>query len=131
MKFFTEEDFPTEVLRCGQWAQKLNPEIAARFANDKLEREGQIVYKHYNAKGDKDSFWCINNKLPGLECTGKALLISVEPIEKCSHPKEKVQILITEGWQKQNGEKLPVFQSESYQCECGTKVQPSFFEEIK
>ncbi len=112
MKFFKLEDF-----------QSFYPftNNIVDIANEKLERVGKIVYSNEAA-----FTWRFSNESKAT----KALLINIESIEKCTHPEKKVEIVITEGFQKQFGQKLPVFQSEYYKCECGAKVKPTGFEEI-
>lgn len=55
--------------------------------------------------------------------THKALLINIEPIEKCNHPKEKVRRF---SGAHVEGENIGFFV-----CECGAKVHPCSYEEIK
>ena len=47
--------------------------------------------------------------------THKAILVCIEPIEQCKHPKEKVLHSISN---------IPLV----FQCECGAKVKPKEFE---
>lgn len=131
MKFFIKDDF----VNFGEedWRDPcvIKPQVAADKANAKLESEGHCVY----GKGDYRLFsFCGDKNLQfkdGSYPTHKALLICVEPIEKCTHPKEKVQeIIVTEGYEKKYGNMIPVYKDESYKCECGAKVKPSSFEEI-
>lgn len=76
MKFFEPEDFPMTVMRCGQWEQKVNPEILADLANSKLEREGKVVY----SKGEPSWRWYTTQNDIGTD-THQALLINIEPIK--------------------------------------------------
>ncbi len=57
---------------------------------------------------------------PLPEDTHRALLINIEPIVKCEHPIEKV-----------NFKQFGTFSTDYYQCECGARMKPKQFEEIK
>lgn len=80
-EFFAPEDFPSEVQRCGQWPEKLSPDIACNLANAKLKRHGMRVYGHADA-----AHW-LHEKLPTH--THTALLVCIELIAKCEHSAEK------------------------------------------
>lgn len=111
-KFFKPEDFEM---------QKFSPEQISDFANRKLELSGKVVYD------------CGNGLLTHTENYDtiykpiyKAILINIEPIEKCTHPKEKVQTdrVISHD---------PTLYSNflTFFCECGVRVKPDSFKEVK
>lgn len=112
MKFFEPKDFAhfsTEILTASD---------AAELANAKLEKEGMRVYSTNTIPCDEDWYpWCENKT---KEDTHQALLICIEPINKCKHPKDRVKMKDS----IKNGE-------EWYHCECGSEVRPKEFEEIK
>lgn len=117
-KFFKVEEFA----QCFD-----HSELAQRncdYANAKLQSEGIIVYGWDTTNPSVDRFYQ-DRKHPvlGAEPRIKALLINIEPIEKCKHPPDRV---IKENW-------LPTIQHfHSYTCtECGVKVKPKEFEEVK
>lgn len=130
MKFFKPEDFlcTTNI--------PLLPTEACNLANAKLEREGKIVYGH-NGKSVADHFpdaffWRPDDLVNGdvlyngkiAHSTHKALLINIEPIEKCVHPTEKVHIFY-------NYDDLGREIVEGFECSCGIRVQATKFEEVK
>lgn len=93
-------------------------ETIAERANAKLQKwlsQAKVVEA---VKMENGSWYASTNGCLGK--THKALLISIEPIEKCNHPKEKV---IKENWQS--------LTFHTYKCECGAQVKPSGFEVIK
>lgn len=113
MKFFKPEDFPYDA----HPDEKVD-EWAAKHANAKLEREGKVVFGHnQNESGISHNWTRIKNEGHNLT----ALLINIEPIEKCKHPKEKVtytpyshqNTLDPNDW--------------AYVCKCGARVTPSSF----
>ena len=66
----------------------------------------------------------------------------IEPIEKCSHPKEKVKIYPQFNLQAQQQQaamtdfekqyfRLGQYAETYYQCECGARVQPKEFEAVE
>ena len=114
MKFFKPEDFQQY---CGPFNHISAKEIAL-IANTKLEKEGVPVYSDNTRTGVGDLYpWCESQT---KEDTHKALLICIEPINKCKHPKNKVKMKDSIN----NGE-------EWYKCECGAEVRPKEFEEVK
>lgn len=124
MKFFKPEDFNYD-----------NPigiysyEKMAELANAKLEREGKVM-RNTSINGDVFNQGWSTARTYGD--THQALLINIEPIEKCTHPKEKVSAILTkEAFSKEFGVLLPVYKSEHYKCECGAVVEPKGFEEVK
>lgn len=108
MKFFTPEDFEP----C---SQTLTAAGMADRANTKIEKEGRVVYGDESYQTNLSNWDCQSDETT----THKALLICVEPIEKCTHPNEKVNI-------KTGGLETPLI----FKCECGAKVKATAFEEI-
>jgi len=107
--FFKPEDFKIDGF-------VNTPSENARIANDKLEREGKIVYSNEAA-----FTWRLSDESKDH----RALLINIEKISPCEHPKEKVELVC---WEKGD------FKDEEYKifkCECGAKVEPSEFKEVK
>ena len=110
MKFFKPEDFQVALGEYGMGLQ------AANLANAKLEREGKVVYQYNKGPWSQTSL----ESFTGIkEQDHRALLINIEPIEKCTHPKEKVNEIYDGGY--------PIGE---FQCECGAKVKPKEFEEV-
>ncbi len=113
--FFKPEDFMVDLLT---YKEDISvSQIIANIANAKLEREGKVVYK----EKDPVNVWC-EVTWPALNHAYKALLINIEPIEKCTHPKEKVH----RKWDLSS--QMPIFWHE---CDCGAKVQPKEFEVVE
>lgn len=119
MKFFKVKDIirlyenmPDDVIWCEYLVDRLNT---------KLFNSGRVVY----GQSTDQRYWTdINDPSTQYvypESDIKALLINIEPIEQCKHPKEKVKYLEAES------EKYVSF----WFCECGVKVQPKGFEEVK
>lgn len=108
-QFFVPEDFPKEMMQ-GMYAIQVN---AAHHANLKLEREGQVVYSYWR---DTKGPWSSDFEIP--PDTHKALLINIEPIEKCQHPREKVKLA-----------DFSVFGNGDFgfMCDCGARVEPDGF----
>lgn len=105
-RFFKPEEFAT----CAD-----HPEISEKncdYANAKLEREGKIVFAPTTG-----SAWLSHGQYNQVKY--KALLINIEPIEKCKHSSDKIR-------HSQKHLSTPV-----YTCECGAKVTPKEFEEVK
>ena len=76
--------------------------------SDKLAKEGKVVY---SSKGEHGNGWFDHT---WSSVSHKALLIDIQPIVKCDHPKEKVRWLI----------------GKEYICgNCETKVRPDHFSE--
>ncbi len=116
MNFFKDSDFEGHYLdQCKTFAQ-----WAAYFANNKLEQMGEEVFgiegevwgEMHNGQG----FTAMEfNKRPA---THSALLINIEPIEKCTHPVENVC------W---SGDHT----GQTYLCSnCGAKLKPKTFEVV-
>lgn len=122
MKFFKPEDF--------QFAANIDmfhgyemkcAKLSAEAANVKLEREGKVVYSEH--KG-----WSSWNPIQDYTLTHKALLICIEPIEKCKHPVEKIKVKpYTVRCETQDAQDKFGWLAR-YQCECGAKVKPKEFE---
>ena len=93
-----------------------------------LEENGKVVW---GEKMDSTGYfiWCdpkntFKQENPhkhvlthNLGATHKAILVCIEPIEQCKHPKEKVLHSIS---------RVPLV----FECECGAKVAPKEFEEV-
>jgi len=110
MKFFNESDFNTLKSK-GHFTW----EEIADLANAKLEKESRIVFTSLDPN---DSWTTWGYDIDGPR-TFHALLINIEPIEKCSHPKEK----ISGRYADENGV--------VFKCECGARVSPCQFSEVK
>jgi len=99
----------------------------AEFAQSKLD---QWLAQHGTAVWGIDGkvdWW--TDKICVDDPTHKAILVMIEPIEQCKHPKEKVHAVVIEGWDKTKN-----YSSSSiseYQCECGAKVKPKEFEVVE
>ncbi len=91
----------------------------------KLEREGKVVYG--SEPEDKETYSALYGEGNNRYSTHKALLINIEPIEVCTHPKEKVfkKKFLSIGPASEG--KTP---GEYYKCECGARVKPSVFEVV-
>lgn len=124
MKFFNYIDFGTEYFGV------IHAADAANIANEKLERNGKVihgapgmlVHMGYD-KIDIPNYWIMS---PKGESSHQALLINIEPISPCTHPKEKVQVgtlLEYRDSNKQFINEIP------YRCECGVTVKPTGFSE--
>lgn len=105
--FFVPEDFGGDILT------DRYKENIARIANAKLEREGKIVYG-LDLAGMYGPFETKYSKY-------KAILINIEPIEKCTHPKEKVRMICEQEKPLNTG---------AFFCDCGVVVTPESFKEI-
>jgi len=105
-KFFTPKDFEL----C-----KYSYEDICERANSKLEREGEVIFIEGN----------YGSKKRISASTHKALLINIELLEKCKHPKEKILRISTN---YDDGLKAT---HSTYECQCGVKVKPTAFEEVK
>lgn len=119
MKFFKPEDFP-----CQGIGFEYEQTRMAEAANDKLEREGKVVYIR-KGNGEYDSLGWTEHQ--NVVDNHKALLINIEPIERCKHPAEKVKLYNEDG--------TCIFETfmgilTQAKCECGAKVKPTQFEEI-
>lgn len=122
MKFFKPEDFDIEYKEDTLISHK---EWAANLANAKLEREGKVVYNHHgpSTNFNEHPVWISKGWQDG-DSTHKALLICIEPIEQCKHPKEKVSLHCEKYL---NG--LPM--SSEYVCQCGATVVADTFKEVR
>lgn len=117
MEFFKREDF--ESYGAGDPRADVFG-VMAGLANDKLEREGKVVYGGMNTTSDgktnSEPFFIM--RIDKYYRTHKALLINIEPIESCKHPKEKV----SGQYADENGV--------IFKCKCGIRVRPKEFEEV-
>jgi hypothetical protein len=108
MKFFKLEDFDLDEIA--------NSQDIIDIVNAKLEREGKVVYSN-NAHGWNENGPCISLK--------KALLINIEPIEKCTHPVEKVGLVSSSDTVNGNPARI-----DEFFCGCGVKVKPKSYEVV-
>lgn len=97
-------------------------EIIADRANAKLERECVRVYGHVPAPGMPQGF-SVKTEIPP---THTALLINIQPIEKCKHSKEVIKKVICV-YEYNDGKEQELI----YKCQCGVKVKPKTFEECE
>lgn len=117
MKFFKPEDFGNLYL------DEVQRNAACSYANTKLEIEGKVVFRGIK-KGD---WWAHDgDQHLGTRIFERALIICIEPIEKCKHPKEKIKNHPFISGENKLSEILY-----AYICECGAKVQPKEFEEVR
>lgn len=119
--FFEKSDFVSYNVCDG--AGKIQSELIAGIANDKLKRDGRVVYGSNN---DRD--WSFN-KFEGD--THQALLICIEEIKKCDHPKEKIFARESGKPSRLTLSGMSVDSCIQYYCECGTRVEPAGFREYK
>lgn len=112
MNFFNPEDF---WLPPGNEFGRLSHSSLSivQIANAKLEKEGRVVYAALSRTWFESKEQCQGHEV------NKALLICVEPTEKCTHPKDSVK---TE-WNE-------FYKYALFECECGKSLQPTAFEEI-
>lgn len=90
-----------------------------------IKENGKVVYGWFDGDGA-----CRFSELEIIgsdkgEATHKATLVNIEPIEKCTHPKEKISRYLP--WTYNHTMPLYIL----YECKCGARVQPKGFEEIK
>lgn len=121
--FFKPEDFIPNFFE-----HLIHPRTAAELANAKIEKEGMAVFG--SPKGTSTTYvsgqiWNTHNDGTHRD-THKALLINIEPLEICTHPKEKVKHHLGKGI---NGP----FETyrQYFECDCGVIVKPIAFKEIK
>lgn len=117
MNFFKPKDF--ELVKIYPHEEALIS--IANLANAKLERKGKVVY----ASDLSVVEWY--SETPEFKPTHKALLINIEPIEKCKHPAEKVKSKSEAIYGAFIGQLIKL--DSWYECECGAKVKPKEFEE--
>lgn len=130
MKFFKPEDFaPLTIMQTPHPKDvTLFRQHLADLANAKLEREIKLATGYQ----DKNGRWFFsNNKSP--QDTHTAQMIKIEPIEKCTHPSQKVtplEYLVSSSQGMVLGKKeFKDYTYTVYQCECGAKVKPTSYEE--
>lgn len=124
MKFFKAEDF--EGKQCDSIFNAF--ERMSEIANTKLEKEGLTVYGTKVFQDREITKWFTEKQIDSIHgvnwSTHRGLLINVEPIEKCNHPKEKVRYVdLTIGT---FAECRACF---VWKCECGKVVEPELFTE--
>jgi len=107
MKLFKAEDF----------APLDTQEDHARNANALLEKNCRIVYGN---NSDSSNAW---SEIQYSDSdTHQAILINIQPIQKCIHSKEKVDYIGPNLYDRGSGD--------YFLCECGMKVSPIGFEEV-
>lgn len=113
MKFFKPSDFDGQITA----TEKNSLVNIADAANAKLEREGKVV------KGSFDGSYVDGfNDWPYPDVSNcKALLINIEPLVKCEHPRERIRFIIPKDYSSKDGYSY-------YSCECGARVKPKSFE---
>lgn len=102
-------------------------------ANAMLKHDGKVVYGQMHSH-DHGSFTTHPNPCKEewpLKHTHQALLISIEPIAKCEHPKGKIKVASDCAPSSGKQGCLPRFSGEYYQCKCGARVEPESFKECK
>lgn len=113
-------------LSCGK-GNLISLEDAAIKANEKLEKEGKILYCEFPS--DQDASFSL---IKFNEATHEALLLNIEPLEKCKHQLIKIKKI-------EHGDKSKLFNTPrtrqslgfSYECVCGKKLRRiESFEEI-
>lgn len=112
MKFFTKKDFVAkyeDMLDAFSWS-----EIAAKYANERLEREGAVVYTRFKF----DTQWSTNKD---GNATHKALLINIENFERCLHPPEKIRNIPV--LETSDGAITTGSQRFELSCECGQRMK--------
>lgn len=119
MNFFKPEDF--DFKKYFNWKYEDIEIDLAKACNQKLEREAIVVYGKHNSWGE---YGFHTNKdlkfLDGSLSDKKALLINIEPIEKCKHESTIMEYAVS-------GKLPPPF----FKCiNCGAKVKPTAFESI-
>lgn len=110
MNFFTPKDFH-------EIASAHDGRLISDIANVKLAKHGVLVFGS-NAVG-----WTISRNTYDRQ---KAILINIEPIQKCEHPKDEVTRLDF----YDHGPSKDIYQT-SYKCQCGATVYPNSFSEEK
>lgn len=110
MKFFKPEDFQNFVDENSDYA-----EHCAEAANEKLENKAIKVKGFVN----RPQFNYHEFSTGYTNTTHKALLINIEPLEKCNHEVNKLSMVRLDGDKPR-----------SFVCQCGKTVKPTGFEEI-
>lgn len=105
---------------------------SARVAQEKLDEwikeNGKVVYgcrsqeEWHSSIQDERIYSVISSNFKNSHY--KAILINIEPLEKCKHPREKVRLMDSAAYV--GGDLIYGFM-----CECGSKVKPKEFEELK
>lgn len=114
MNFFKPDDIELDECEVTYERKK----YLVKQLNAKLEKEGTIV------SGDGEVFSKYERRLLNMKRIYKALLINIEPIEKCNHMGKKLEKI--EGFLPQHFK-----YAGCYKCECGAKVKPVSFEELE
>ena len=148
-KFFVPEDFdgPACLSRWVKFPSYEYDEIlkfVTDRANTKLIKEGKIVYgfspfpykDHPSGNYFEPHTWTTFHQDDKTKYAApenhKALLINIEPIEKCTHPADKCSYKWGQGI-KLEDVRFPgpqIYEPGHWICECGAKVKPKEFEEI-
>lgn len=120
MTFFKPEDFKKPSHYYLDWLTAYVKMVD--IANAKLEKHGRVVYLDEDPARYVSSdarYGC--STFQDKEHTHKALLISIEPLKKCTHPEEKVESYYLEACRPE---------TKYFKCECGAKLRIKSFEEI-
>lgn len=115
--FFKPEDFDP-LLKCEKESSPLSASI---MANVKLEREGRVVYTGSSDVDHELAAMWHENARTAAKLYSKALLIDIKPINKCEHPKESIRAIESGTFGAFCG----------WICECGARVEPVEFKEVK
>lgn len=110
-KFFKPQDFYHAHWSTVKHTGFILPIDAAIYANAKLELEGKVVYSNTV----QHTWHNVNKPYPTEDYKG--LIINIERMDKCTHPKEKVFSIYMD------------VTSAEFKCECGVRVKPSGYEE--
>lgn len=123
-KFYSNVSFPSYE----QYQKYVHScvDLAADIANKKLMKNAKIVYGHNGKSVDEhfpDAFFWRPDKLSESDATfvstHKALLICIEPIVKCDHSAEKIEL-----------RNVNICNTDIFKCRCGASVKIKSFEEI-
>ena len=115
--------------------QRYIAEIGNKKINDWLAYNSKVVQGSIltplwgEVPKNPSHFAGMQSVIGGAAPTHKALLICIEPLEVCTHPKEKVKAIVVEFWQKEPA--YSTAEIRGYQCDCGVKVVPNSFVEEK
>lgn len=117
MSFFVPEDFKHSGGGNSSEPSKITCEEAAAQSNEKLQREGKVVYFLDEPDMEWMTYSAYKKFVPNAKY--KAIFIKIEPIEKCKHEAGKIKSCLY---------KCGDFVT--YQCECGARVVPCEFKEV-
>lgn len=97
--------------------------LAQRKVDKYIKEHGKVVYSIIDHHYDSGYRSWVDNDMLGDNHTHQAILINIEEIKKCEHPKEKVSYQLDIRDNK--------FMMPYHVCECGAKVYPIKFEVIE